>query len=144
MEISTESKVAVSVYGAAHQIDKAIEEMGELTAALIQYRDIRINKGEVLTEIADVRIMIEQLTEIFGKDEAEVVYRKKRDRLNVRLQRKHLEDREHDAKIIERARRLDYMNADIRKDFISACRLDTTKEEVRRIYLQIRKELECE
>lgn len=141
MEIKTECKVAVALYGAEHQIDKAIEEMGELTTALIQYRDKRINKGEVLTEIADVRIMMEQLTEIFGHAEADVVYKKKVDRLSATIQRKFEEDRVHDSKILERVRHLSYINAPMRDEFIDACRTKAAKDEIERIYLQIREEL---
>ena len=65
-------KKAVEHYGANAQIDKAIEEMAELTQALIKCR-IDINAkvvANVAEEIADVLIMVEQLIMIYDNEEA--------------------------------------------------------------------------
>lgn len=54
---------AVAKWGKQLQIDRAIEEMAELTAALV--RDGMGRQANVAEEIADVRIMLEQLEVIF-------------------------------------------------------------------------------
>ena len=61
----------ISYYGEQFQIDKAIEEMSELTQALIKARQDPDNLTEenVLEEVADVWVMIEQLKLIFKGQE---------------------------------------------------------------------------
>lgn len=67
-------KHAISHYGEAHQIDKAIEEMSELTKALLKLRyaakgyELDILQKAVAEEIADVGIMLRQLRMIFDFD----------------------------------------------------------------------------
>lgn len=68
---------AVNTFGTDSQIDKTIEEMAELTKALLKLRFFYRNKSasnkkdvllcDVAEEIADVKIMIEQLEIIFGR-----------------------------------------------------------------------------
>lgn len=59
---------AISKYGGASQITVAIEEMAELTKELVKY----LRYGEehpralIIEEIADVEIMLEQITMLFG------------------------------------------------------------------------------
>jgi len=52
-------------YGMQHQIDKAIEEMAELTHSMLQHRYGRIESDVVAGEIADVLIMMEQMIKVF-------------------------------------------------------------------------------
>ena len=62
-------KLAIDIFGKNNQIDKAIEEMAELTQALLKFRhaprplsgSITTRYNNVIEEIADVRIMTEQL-----------------------------------------------------------------------------------
>ena len=69
---------AVRQYGGNNQIDVAIEEMAELTQALIKTKryaadeDFVIFRENVIEEIADVEIMLQQLRLIFGIDEGDV------------------------------------------------------------------------
>lgn len=60
-------------YGADAQVDVAIEEMSELTKALLKWRRSRKNVTElkklaenIAEEIADVRIMLRQMELLFG------------------------------------------------------------------------------
>lgn len=73
-------RLAIDTYGEVNQTDKAIEEMAELTKALIKLKQVNLGDYEEQTfkvmnveeEIADVLIMMEQLTMIFkpqDKDE---------------------------------------------------------------------------
>ena len=70
-------KQAVDTFGADHQIGMLHEEMGELQAAINQYARGRVGKDAVVTEIADVMIMCEQMAEIFGREEVESEERRK-------------------------------------------------------------------
>lgn len=61
-------KKAINTFGERNQIIKAIEECGELIAVLAQTftKPDDVPVGDILTEIADVEIMIQQLRIIFG------------------------------------------------------------------------------
>lgn len=48
-------------YGEEHQMLKAVEEMAELTQAIIKYLDGPAEWNDLLGELADVLIMAEQL-----------------------------------------------------------------------------------
>ena len=64
-------KRAIDYWGADAQIDKAIEEMAELTQALLKCRLEKNGKNmaNVAEEIADVLIMVEQLIMIYDNEE---------------------------------------------------------------------------
>lgn len=71
--------LAVHHYGPEHQKKKAIEEMGELITAISREQDGRATPEQVITEIADVQIMVRQLALIYGVDAvAKEVDRKQR------------------------------------------------------------------
>ena len=75
---------AIHEWGDTAQIDMAIEEMAELTKALLHAR--RGRESNVAEEIADVRIMLAQLEIIFrNSDEVEKFKQAKIDRLAARL-----------------------------------------------------------
>ena len=86
-------EIAIRVYGANAQIDVAVEEMAELTQALVKAKRYATDKDfdrfrdNVIEEIADVEIMLDQLRIIFDIDEAliEDVKEFKTDRLAKRL-----------------------------------------------------------
>ena len=59
-------KGLIEVFGAGHQMDVAVEEMAELTNALMKYKQLRATKEEVVTEIADVIVCMEQMSRYFG------------------------------------------------------------------------------
>ena len=68
--------LAIERYGAEAQTDMAIEEMSELTKALLKFRrygksdsaNDRLN--DIREEIEDVQIMLDQMMLIYGRDEA--------------------------------------------------------------------------
>ena len=82
---------AIATYGEVSQINKAIEEMAELTKALCKFRgaeapcekDAAI--GNIIEEMADVQIMLDQLKIIF-KHDIEPMQRFKLQRLNQRIE----------------------------------------------------------
>ena len=48
-------------YGEKHQMLKSVEEMAELTQAIIKYLDDPAEWNDLIGELADVLIMVEQL-----------------------------------------------------------------------------------
>lgn len=76
---------AINTYGKKSQEDVAIEEMAELTKALIKNRRYKtpFTVDEIREEMADVYIMLLQLILIYGFDEE--IFKKKIDRLKQRL-----------------------------------------------------------
>lgn len=85
---------AIVNYGDIQQITKCIEEMSELTKALCKYKermtsvDMDISDkylDDIEEEIADVKIMIKQLSMIFDKNNIKEHYKKKIARLKTRL-----------------------------------------------------------
>lgn len=56
---------AIETYGKANQVDKTIEEMSELTKALLKERHSNGSVDDIIEEIADVYIMLVQLTMIY-------------------------------------------------------------------------------
>ena len=60
---------AINTYGPEHQVDMAIEEMAELTKALLKMRrDKSSGDYNVREEIVDVQIVLDQLKMIYGWD----------------------------------------------------------------------------
>lgn len=78
-------KQAVDTFGRESQIEMAIEECAELIDALCKLRRGRVSPEAVITEIADVQIMIDQLTYIFGFDEVVAERTRKLLRLQKRI-----------------------------------------------------------
>lgn len=87
---------AIETYGVQAQCDVAIEEMAELTKAIVKIRRVADDYGKtqvaldnLLEEIADVDIMIDQLKIMWGPKQVEEYRRKKLERLEKRLEDKH-------------------------------------------------------
>lgn len=76
---------ALSRYGAAAQIMMCIEECAELTNALAKESRNRVTYMDIITELADVSIMVDQLSIIFGEDEVSKERERKVQRLKERL-----------------------------------------------------------
>ena len=75
---------ALSAYGLNAQVDMLIEEMSELTTALLH--DRRGRETSIPEEIADVQIMLEQITQFFKLEDAvEIQKDRKLRRLAERL-----------------------------------------------------------
>lgn len=61
------SKHLISTYGSKVQTEKCIEEMAELTSALLHFKNGRCTKDDVVTEIADVLFTTAQMAVLFGE-----------------------------------------------------------------------------
>lgn len=79
-------------WGKEGQIDMFHEEVGELLSALNKYKRVRVKAEEVITEIADVQIMVEQLAEMFGSVAVYNEKLRKLDRLARRVQKAALQE----------------------------------------------------
>jgi NTP pyrophosphatase (non-canonical NTP hydrolase) len=78
---------ALSRYGVDAQDDIAIEEMSELTKAIIKNRRYKTfaTLENLYEELADVYIMLEQITMSLDKDRVQSYVNSKLQRLNERL-----------------------------------------------------------
>ena len=63
---------ALALWGYTNQMDKAVEELAELTVALHHFKNGKVKGEAVIDEIADVKIMVEQLSIMFGIDAVNV------------------------------------------------------------------------
>ena len=70
-------RATLEKWGEDAQFDQAVEECAELIAALKHYRRKKIDKQAVISELADVTLMVGQLTWMFGSDEVELSIEKK-------------------------------------------------------------------
>ena len=86
METEDICRKAINHYGMFTQIDKAIEEMGELIVVLEHFKNRKLDKAAIVTEIADVHIMTTQLSLIFGEREVAREVTAKLNRLEGRIE----------------------------------------------------------
>jgi NTP pyrophosphatase (non-canonical NTP hydrolase) len=73
-------------WGEDAQYDQAVEECAELIAALKHFRRGKIDAQAVIDELADVTLMIGQLTWMFGKREINRAIEEKLVKLNKLLE----------------------------------------------------------
>ena len=76
---------AVAKYGKEAQVFMAMEEMAELGNALMKEKRGRVTKEDIITEIADVIIMMFQMAIIYGSGEVYDEIERKAMRLQDRL-----------------------------------------------------------
>jgi NTP pyrophosphatase (non-canonical NTP hydrolase) len=78
-------KQAITKFGKENQICMAVEEVGELLSAINKFKRGRATEHDVITEIADVIIMAEQLSIIWGSGNVEAEKERKLLRLKERV-----------------------------------------------------------
>lgn len=76
---------AIETWGQMPQINMVNEECGELITSLARYLRGRDTADDVITEVADVAIMMEQMAVLFGKEKFEEEKERKLQRLKERL-----------------------------------------------------------
>ena len=80
---------AILTWGVQPQLDLFDEEIGELLAAVHKSKRNKVTDADVITELADVSIMVEQLSILFGGYEEFVKEKNyKLERLEKRLNEK--------------------------------------------------------
>ena len=77
---------AVSLWGIETQCNHASEECAEFIVALNHYRRGRIKDDEIITEIADVFIMMTEMAHIFGEAEVVAKIKSQTDRMRIRIE----------------------------------------------------------
>lgn len=80
----------LEAWGIGNQVFMVMEESGEMLNALAKANRGRVTKEDVITELADVSIMMEQMAVYFGYDEFKAEKERKLKRLKERLE-KHKE-----------------------------------------------------
>lgn len=78
-------KKAIAQYGVEPQRKMAIEEMAELTNALMKFARGRVTVEDIVEEVADVSIMMQQLGIIYGQKAVDLQIDYKTARLEKRL-----------------------------------------------------------
>lgn len=82
MDLEKLYRTTVEVWGESAQYDQAAEECAELIAALMHYRREKVDAQQVIDELADVTLMIGQLTWMFGRERVAEAVQRKRDKLD--------------------------------------------------------------
>ena len=76
----------LKTFGRGAQVMVLVEECGELLSAIGKYLRERVTEEEVITELADVAIMVEQMAILFGLPEFEAEKERKLMRLKRRIE----------------------------------------------------------
>ncbi len=89
MELEQLYRSTVDVWGEQAQYDQAVEECAELIAALMHYRREKVDAQQVIDELADVTLMLGQLTWMFGNERVEEAVQRKRIKLDDLMEREN-------------------------------------------------------
>ncbi|MDA3904106.1 MAG: antitoxin [Desulfuromusa sp.] len=73
-------------WGEDAQYDQTVEECAELIAALKHFRRGKVNQQAVIDELADVTLMLGQLTWMFGTERVKESVQKKLEKLHKLLE----------------------------------------------------------
>ena len=76
----------IDKWGKEAQFDQMTEECAELIASLQHFRRGKIDQQAVIDEIADVTLMLGQLTWMFGPEQIEAAVQKKLKKLDELLE----------------------------------------------------------
>lgn len=76
---------ALDEFGLINQKWMLVEECGELLNAIAKLRRGRASKEDIITELADVHIMVEQMAFFYGLEEFQTEKKRKLARLEERL-----------------------------------------------------------
>ncbi|MEE4253517.1 MAG: antitoxin [Desulfuromusa sp.] len=85
MDIQSIYKQTVSKWGNEAQYDQMVEECAELITALKHFRRGKVNQQVVIDELADVTLMLGQLTWMFGAEQVEEAVQQKLQKLDKLL-----------------------------------------------------------
>lgn len=87
MDYKQTLKKAITKYGCTAQKTMAIEEMAELLNAIAKEHRGRVTPNDIITEIADVTIMMWQMALIYGEQDVKMEIKRKIERLKERLKK---------------------------------------------------------
>ena len=86
MQLEKIYQATIDKWGEEAQYDQAVEECAELIAALKHYRRGKIDKQAVISELADVTLMLGQLSWMFGTEEVDAAIQDKLEKLDKLIQ----------------------------------------------------------
>ena len=72
---------ALEKWGVEAQYDQTIEECAELIAALKHFKRDKVDEDQIISELADVTLMIGQLTWMFGEERVKAAVARKLEKL---------------------------------------------------------------
>jgi NTP pyrophosphatase (non-canonical NTP hydrolase) len=78
-------RASLEKWGAEAQYDQAVEECAELIAVLKHFRRGKVGEAEVVSELADVVLMVGQLAYMFGEEKIEEAVEEKLRKLHQLL-----------------------------------------------------------
>jgi NTP pyrophosphatase (non-canonical NTP hydrolase) len=88
-ELKEIEQLALNTYGIVSQQWMLVEECSELLNAISKSKRGRVGKDEIITELADVSIIVEQMAFFYGENDFKKEKERKLLRLKKRLE-KHL------------------------------------------------------
>ena len=86
MQLEQIYQATIDKWGKEAQYDQAVEECAELIAALKHYRRGKIDKQAVIAELADVTLMLGQLSWMFGQADVNEAIQQKLNKLEKLMQ----------------------------------------------------------
>ena len=86
MELIQLYQQTIDKWGTEAQYDQMVEECAELIAALKHYRRGKVDQQAVISELADVTLMVGQLTWMLGTKQVDLEIKNKRGKLEKLLQ----------------------------------------------------------
>lgn len=87
MQLQEIYQATIDKWGEDAQYDQAVEECAELITALKHYRRGKIDQQAVISELADVQLMLGQLSWMFGQQQVDQAVKTKLKKLDKLLQK---------------------------------------------------------
>ncbi|MEZ4484743.1 MAG: MazG nucleotide pyrophosphohydrolase domain-containing protein [Syntrophotaleaceae bacterium] len=78
-------RATLDKWGEEAQFDQAVEECAELIAAIKHYKREKVDRQQIIDELADVTLMVGQLAFMLGEDRVEQAIEAKLQKLKVLL-----------------------------------------------------------
>lgn len=78
-------RAALAKWGEEAQFDQAVEECAELIAALKHFKRNKVDQQQIIDELADVALMVGQLSFMLGEDRVEKAIESKLSKLKSLL-----------------------------------------------------------
>lgn len=87
MELEKLYQTTIDKWGEDAQYDQAVEECAELITALKHFHRGKIDKQAVISELADVSLMLGQLSWMFGQEQVDEAIQSKLAKLDTLLKK---------------------------------------------------------
>lgn len=81
MDLEAIYRATIEKWGEEAQFDQAIEECAELIAALKHFKRAKVDEEAVISELADLTLMVGQLTWMLGQEKVDQAIEEKLEKL---------------------------------------------------------------